>query len=45
MYEPQDYLIFFCLGTRELSHGVEASDDKGTNSSNTPQVHSVSDLL
>lgn len=35
VYEPQDYLIFFCLGTRESSKGEEpTSDEKG---SNTPQ--------
>lgn len=38
VYEPQDYLNFFCLGTRESSNGVEpTSDDKGSNSANTPQ--------
>ncbi|CAI9274333.1 unnamed protein product [Lactuca saligna] len=38
VYEPQDYLNFFCLGTRESSNGVEPiSEDKGSNSANTPQ--------
>lgn len=41
VYEPQDYLNFFCLGTRESSNGVEPiSEEKGSNSANTPQVHS-----
>ncbi|KAL8207779.1 hypothetical protein R6Q57_007191 [Mikania cordata] len=39
MYEPQDYLIFFCLGTRESSHGVEStSDEKTPNGANAPQL-------
>ncbi|KAK9076717.1 hypothetical protein SSX86_005051 [Deinandra increscens subsp. villosa] len=38
-YEPQDYLIFFCLGTRESSLGVEStSDEKGFNGPNAPQL-------
>ncbi|KAI3727566.1 hypothetical protein L6452_16182 [Arctium lappa] len=38
VYEPQDYLIFFCLGTRESSTGAEpTSDEKGSNAANTPQ--------
>ncbi|XP_023772107.1 phospholipase D gamma 1 [Lactuca sativa] len=38
VYEPQDYLNFFCLGTRESSNGVEPiSEEKGSNSANTPQ--------
>ncbi|XP_024993956.1 phospholipase D gamma 1-like [Cynara cardunculus var. scolymus] len=38
VYEPQDYLIFFCLGTRESSKGTEpTSDEKGSNAANTPQ--------
>ncbi|CAH1415586.1 unnamed protein product [Lactuca virosa] len=38
LYEPQDYLNFFCLGTRESSNGVEPiSEEKGSNSANTPQ--------
>lgn len=38
MYEPQDYLVFFCLGTRESSHGEEPiSDEKGSNATTTPQ--------
>ncbi|GKC19107.1 phospholipase D beta 1-like protein [Tanacetum coccineum] len=41
VYEPQDYLMFFCLGTRESSHGVEpTSNEKRSNAAiaNTPQV-------
>ncbi|XP_076913644.1 phospholipase D gamma 1-like [Bidens hawaiensis] len=39
VYEPQDYLVFFCLGTRESSHGVEpTSDEKGSNGANAPQM-------
>ncbi|PWA70468.1 phospholipase D gamma 1 [Artemisia annua] len=38
VYEPQDYLMFFCLGTRESSHGVEpTSPEKGSNAAKTPQ--------
>ncbi|KAI3501207.1 hypothetical protein L1887_29070 [Cichorium endivia] len=38
VYEPQDYLNFFCLGTRESSHGVEPTfEEKGSNSANSPQ--------
>ncbi|KAK9076721.1 hypothetical protein SSX86_005055 [Deinandra increscens subsp. villosa] len=38
-YEPQDYLIFFCLGTRESSLGVDStSDEKGFNGPNAPQL-------
>ncbi|GJS78525.1 phospholipase D beta 1-like protein [Tanacetum coccineum] len=40
VYEPQDYLMFFCLGTRESSHGVvPTSNEKGSNAAiaNTPQ--------
>ncbi|XP_071692921.1 phospholipase D gamma 1-like isoform X2 [Rutidosis leptorrhynchoides] len=39
VYEPQDYLIFFCLGTRESSHGVEPiPEEKGSNAAITPQL-------
>ncbi|XP_071692922.1 phospholipase D gamma 1-like isoform X3 [Rutidosis leptorrhynchoides] len=39
VYEPQDYLIFFCLGTRESSHGVEPiPEEKGSNAAITPQA-------
>ncbi|KAI3765443.1 hypothetical protein L2E82_15476 [Cichorium intybus] len=39
VYEPQDYLNFFCLGTRESSHSVEPTfEEKGSNSANSPQV-------
>ncbi|GKA68815.1 phospholipase D beta 1-like protein [Tanacetum coccineum] len=39
VYEPQDYLMFFCLGTRESSHGVEpTSPEKGSKGANTPQA-------
>ncbi|PWA96731.1 phospholipase D gamma 1 [Artemisia annua] len=38
VYEPQDYLMFFCLGNRESSHGVEpTSNEKGSNAANTPK--------
>lgn len=38
-YEPQDYLNFFCLGTRESSNGVETTAiEKGSNAANAPQV-------
>lgn len=41
VYEPQDYLIFFCLGTRESSHGVEPiPEEKGSSTAITPRVHS-----
>ena len=40
VYEPQEYLLFFCLGTRESSKGDEpTSVEKGSNAANTPQVH------
>lgn len=40
VFEPQDYLIFFCLGTRESSQGTEqTSNEKGSNGANTSQVH------
>ncbi|KAI3782744.1 hypothetical protein L2E82_12799 [Cichorium intybus] len=39
VYEPQDYLNFFCLGTHESSHGVEPTfEENGSNSANSPQV-------
>jgi len=34
MYEPQDYLNFFCLGNRE----VEDSTSNASNTGNNPQV-------
>ncbi|KAI3710915.1 hypothetical protein L2E82_40711 [Cichorium intybus] len=38
VYEPRDYLNFFCLGTRESSHGAEPTfEEKGSNSANSPQ--------
>ncbi|KAJ9550035.1 LOW QUALITY PROTEIN: hypothetical protein OSB04_022578 [Centaurea solstitialis] len=38
VYEPQDYLIFFCLGTRESSKGDEpTSDEKRSKAATTPQ--------
>lgn len=37
--EPQDYLNFFCLGTRETSHGAApTSNGKTSFAPNTPQV-------
>lgn len=33
MYEPQDYLNFFCLGNREVTDSPSAS-----NTANNPQV-------
>ncbi|KAJ0913801.1 putative phospholipase D [Helianthus annuus] len=39
VYEPQDYLNFFCLGTRESSHGAEpTSNEKGSNGANAAQL-------
>ncbi|XP_024993710.1 phospholipase D beta 1-like [Cynara cardunculus var. scolymus] len=41
-YEPQDYLNFFCLGTRETSHDVApTSKGKLPFSPNTPQALSI----
>lgn len=37
-YEPQDYLNFFCLGTRESSKYAPVSNGKVSFSPNTPQV-------
>lgn len=39
-FEPQDYLNFFCLGTRESSQGkLPPSNGKISIAPNTPQVH------
>ncbi|XP_076958555.1 phospholipase D gamma 1-like [Bidens hawaiensis] len=39
VYEPQDYLVFFCLGTRESCHGAElTSDEEGYNAANASQM-------
>ncbi|KAI7738074.1 hypothetical protein M8C21_018063 [Ambrosia artemisiifolia] len=41
-YEPQDYLNFFCLGTRESSQGVPPnSNGKISFAPNTPQALSI----
>ncbi|KAI3727565.1 hypothetical protein L6452_16181 [Arctium lappa] len=41
-YEPQDYLNFFCLGTRETSCGIApTSNGKLPISPNTPQALSI----
>ncbi|KAJ9560962.1 hypothetical protein OSB04_006122 [Centaurea solstitialis] len=38
VYEPQDYLLFFCLGTRESSKGDEpTSDEEVSKAASTPQ--------
>lgn len=36
-YEPQDYLNFFCLGTREAPDNATNSNSKSS-TANTPQV-------
>ncbi|GJY84446.1 zinc finger, CCHC-type containing protein [Tanacetum coccineum] len=37
VYEPQDYLILICLGTRKSPHGVEPiSNEKASNAANSP---------
>nr|GEW46285.1 phospholipase D gamma 1-like [Tanacetum cinerariifolium] len=37
VYEPQDYLIFFCLGIRKSPHGVEPTlNEKASNAANSP---------
>ena len=36
MYEPQDYLNFFCLGNREVADGTSIST--ASNTANNPQV-------
>lgn len=36
MYEPQDYLNFFCLGNREVADGTSISN--ASNTANNPQV-------
>ncbi|CAI9755398.1 unnamed protein product [Fraxinus pennsylvanica] len=38
MYEPRDYLNFFCLGNREAHDGGSISDTAKSSSTNTPQV-------
>ncbi|CAI9274332.1 unnamed protein product [Lactuca saligna] len=40
-YEPQDYLNFFCLGTRESSKYAPVSNGKLSFSPNTPQALSI----
>ncbi|KAK1409061.1 hypothetical protein QVD17_41341 [Tagetes erecta] len=41
-YEPQDYLNFFCLGTRESPQGVPPnSNGKNSFAPNTPQALSI----
>jgi hypothetical protein len=36
MYEPQDYLNFFCLGNREVADSTSTSN--ASNTANNPQV-------
>ncbi|CAA2980003.1 phospholipase D beta 1-like [Olea europaea subsp. europaea] len=38
VYEPQDYLNFFCLGNREAHYGGSISDTTKSSPTNTPQV-------
>ncbi|CAA2986220.1 phospholipase D beta 1-like isoform X2 [Olea europaea var. sylvestris] len=38
MYEPQDYLNFFCLGNREAHDGGSISNTTKSSPANTPQV-------
>lgn len=40
VYEPQDYLNFFCLGNREVADSPSTSN--ASNSSNNPQVRLLS---
>jgi phospholipase D1/2 len=37
MYEPQDYLNFFCLGNREVDDST--SNSNASNTANNPQVN------
>lgn len=42
--EPQDYLNFFCLGSREPDYNRRQSSNIKTSTGNTPQVHDPSTL-
>ncbi|XP_057525514.1 phospholipase D beta 1-like isoform X1 [Amaranthus tricolor] len=37
IYEPQDFLNFFCLGNREASYEISERDSVNTSNGNTPQ--------
>uniref|UniRef100_A0A1J3GLI1 phospholipase D n=3 Tax=Noccaea caerulescens TaxID=107243 RepID=A0A1J3GLI1_NOCCA len=37
-FSPQDYLIFFCLGNREMMDGIDNSGTGSPSNANTPQA-------
>ncbi|KAK2981138.1 hypothetical protein RJ640_023869 [Escallonia rubra] len=45
IYEPQDYLVFFCLGNREAQDGDGTSIAVNSTATNTPEVDSHLGLL
>ncbi|KAK3006978.1 hypothetical protein RJ639_015579, partial [Escallonia herrerae] len=39
IYEPQDYLVFFCLGNREAQDGDGTSIAENSTATNTPEIY------